>query len=91
MSFSPEAEAEINAHTAIRNAKIADLKSLYARLCLLQGKQMSSKVFDDHINTKFEVKYGVDSLTSESIQIVKEGLIESIARAEKAKQKAAAK
>lgn len=87
MNYSPEIEANINAHTAIRELKIADLKSLYARLCLLQGKKMSSKVFNDQINAKFEVNSGVDSLTTDSIQIVKEGLIESIARAEKGKVK----
>ncbi len=87
MTYSPEAEANIKKHTAIRELKINDLKSLYARLCLLQGKKVSSKTFNDQINTKFEVMYGVDSLTRDSIQIVKEGLIESIAKTEKRKVK----
>ena len=83
MSYSPEIEANIAKNTAIREKGIAELKTLYARLCLLQGKEVSSAVFDDHINSKFETKYGVDSLTFESIQIVKEGLVRSIAKAEK--------
>lgn len=87
MSYPPELEKKIQHFAAVRTERIGELKMLWARLCRLKNEEVSTARLNDLINKKFETRDGLGSLDFESIEIVKSGLLESIAKAEKSDEK----
>ncbi len=88
MNFPLEVEKRIQKLAAIRRERIGELQMLWARLCRLKNEEVSSERLHNLINEKFQVGGGLSALEFESIEIVKNGLLESIAKLEKRNEKA---
>lgn len=73
-----DTDARLAEAIARRDRKIYQLTSLYKRWCSLTGKRFRKEDLDEKINEKFNVCYGLDSLTFASADKVIAGLEESI-------------